>query len=195
MLTDYTIALFVHVSAAIGFFVGTSLWLFSLAALRRAQRVEQARTLLALISRAGPVSGISGLLILITGIYMTVTAWKTQNGWIGIALIALLLMIPLGAGLIEPRRRALARLANETTDGPLPAAFEARARDPLLGIALAAQTGLLIGIVFLMTTKPSLMVSVIASMIALALGAASGALFSGRRRTRAPEAATPAQRA
>ncbi len=195
MFTDYTIALFVHVSAAIGFFIGTSLWLFSLAALRRAQRVEQARTLLALISRSGPVSGISGLLILATGIYMAATAWRgSQNGWIGIALVSLILMIPLGAGIIEPRRRALTRLANEAPDGPLPAAFEQRARDPLLSIALSVQTALLLGIVFLMTTKPpSLIGSVIVIVVALALGAAAGALFSGRTRTRASKAPAPAQ--
>jgi len=185
MLTSYNIALFLHVSGAMGFFVSTSLWLLGLAALRRAQRVEQARTMLTLIGRAGPVSGISLLLILVTGFYMTLTAWRTQNGWIGMALVSLVLMIPLGAGIIEPRRRALTRLANETPDGPLPAALEQRAHDSLLGIALSLQTALLLGIVFLMTIKPpSFVGSGIVVVIALALGTAVGALFLGRMRAR-----------
>ena len=105
-MSIYTIVLFLHVSGAIGYFVGMGTWLFVLAALRRAQRVEQVRALTNLAGRLGP----------------------------------------------------------------------------------------LFGIVFLMTNKPSLIVSLIVMGVALALGLASGALVSRATRTREKHVATPVDR-
>ena len=44
---------------------------------------------------------------------MAFTAWSLQTSWIAVALISLVLMVPFGAALIEPRRRSIARLAQE----------------------------------------------------------------------------------
>jgi hypothetical protein len=124
------------------------------------------------------------LLILATGFYMALSAWSLQTGWIAVALISLVLMVPSGAALIEPRRRALARLAQEAPDGPLPQSLEQRTHDPVLLTALQTVSALLLGIVFLMTTKPSLTGSLIVMAVALALGLASGLLVSRATRDR-----------
>src|SRR5262249_4380138 len=58
LLNLYTIILFLHVSGAIGYFVGIGTWLFILVGLRRAQRVEQVRAFVNLIGLSGPFSGI-----------------------------------------------------------------------------------------------------------------------------------------
>src|SRR5690242_13870674 len=102
----YNIVLFLHVIGAVGYFVGMGVWLFILVNMRRAQRVEQVRALVNLTGLSGPFTGISVLFILVTGFYMTLTAWGFQTDWIRVALISLVLMVPLGAFLIEPRRRA-----------------------------------------------------------------------------------------
>ncbi len=170
----YTIVLFVHVSGAIGYFIGTGIWLFGLAGLRRAQRVEQVRSLTNLVGMTGPLLGISLLFILAAGLYLAITAWSLQTGWIAVALITLVLMAPFGTAIIEPRRRALSRLAKEAPDGPLPESLERRTHDPVLGTALQTLAALLLGIVFLMTTKPSLSGSLIVMAVALVLGLASG---------------------
>ena len=135
-MSIYTIALFFHVSGAIGYFIGIGTWLFGLASLRRAQRVEQVRALTNLVGRSSPLIGISVLLILTTGLYMTLNAWSLQNGWTLVALISLILIAPLATALIEPRRRAIDRLAREAPDGTLPQSLEQRAHDPILGTAL-----------------------------------------------------------
>jgi len=155
-MSIYNIFLFLHVSGAIGYFVGMGTWLFGFAAMRRAQRVEQVRALTNLTGRLGPLFGISVLLILVTGLYMAITAWGFQTGWIPVALVSLILIAPLGTAIIEPRRRTIARLAQEAPDGPLPQELEQRIHDPILGTALQTVTILLLGIVFLMTTKPEL---------------------------------------
>ena len=186
----YNIALFLHVSAAIGYFISMGTWLFALAGLRRAQRVEQVRALSQLIRRLGPLFAISVLLILVSGLYMAITAWGLRTGWIDVALTSLILMAPLGTAFIEPRRRAIDLLAQETPDGPLPQSLEQRTHDPVLLTALQTITVLLLGIVFLMTNKPSATISLITMAVALVVGLASGVLASrvGRSRgQRVPE--------
>jgi Predicted integral membrane protein (DUF2269) len=180
----YTIVLFVHVSGAIGYFVSIGTWLFGLVSLRRAQRVEQVRALVHLVGLTGPLFGISVLLILAAGLYMAFTAWSLQTGWIAVALVSLILMAPLGIALIEPRRRALERLAREAPDGLLPEPVEQRTHDPVLLTALQTLAALLLGIVFLMTTKLALTGSLIVIAVALALGLASGLLVFRMTRIR-----------
>lgn len=183
MLSDYTIALFLHVMSAIGFFLGAGIWLFGLAMLRRAQRVEQVRSTLTLIARSGPVSGISAVVLLAAGIYMTVTVWSFEQGWIRVAMLGIVLLIALGAGVIEPRRRALSRLASDAPDGPLPEPLARRTQEKLLSIAIYTQAFLLLGIVFLMTTKLALVGSLIALAVALVLGLVWGWLVSRSTRS------------
>ncbi len=182
-MTIYTIVLFFHMSGAIGYFISMGAWLFGLAALQRAQRVEQVRALSNLVARLGPLFGISVLLILATGLYMAITAWGLLTGWIDVALISLILIAPLATAFIEPRRRAIDRLAQEAPDGPLPQSLEQRIHDPVLLTALQTVTILLLGIVFLMTNKPSLIGSLIVIAVALVLGVASGLLVSRATRT------------
>ncbi len=183
-MSIYTIVLFLHVSGAIGYFISTGTWLFGLSALRRARRVEQVRALTNLVGRSGPLFGISVLLILATGLYMALTAWGLRTGWIDVALISLILIAPLGTAFIEPRRRAIDRLAREAPDGPLSQALEQRTHDPVLLTALQTLAALLLGIVFLMTTKPSLTSSLIVMAVALVIGLASGLLVSRATRIR-----------
>jgi Predicted integral membrane protein (DUF2269) len=192
-MSTYTIVLFLHVSGAIGYFVSIGTWLFGLVSLRRAQRVEQVRALVHLVGLSGPLFGISVLLILAAGLYMAFTAWSLQTGWIAVALVSLVLMAPLGTALIEPRRRAIERLAREVPDGPLPQSLEQRIYDPVLSTALQTIAALLFGIVFLMTTKPSLAGSLIVMIVALALGLASGLLVSRVTRTRRQNVAAHAR--
>ena len=180
----YNIVLFLHISGAIGYFVGIGTWLIGFAALRRARRVEQVRTLTNLTGRLGPLFVISVLLILASGLYMAITAWGLRTSWIAVGLISLILIAPLGLVLIEPRRRAIVRLAQEAPDGPLPQALQQRIHDPILGTALQTVAVLLLGIVFLMTTKPALIFSLIVMTVALVLGLASGLLVSRSMRTR-----------
>src|SRR5207244_11846224 len=132
-----------------GYFVSMVTWLFGFAAMRRAQSVDQVRSLTNLVGRLGPLFGISVLLILVTGLYMAITAWGFQTGWIPVALVSLILIAPLGTAFIEPRRRAIARLAQEASDGPLPQALQQRIHDHILGTALQPVTIRLLALVFL----------------------------------------------
>jgi hypothetical protein len=190
-MSFYTFALFVHVCGAIGIFAGLGVWLFGVAVLRRVERVEQVRLVIGPLLAAGNLVVGSILALAAAGIYMAVTAWAdARPAWILVATTSFLLLAPVGAFLLDPRLRAVAALVRATADGPLPAALAAGARDPVLGAGLRTFVAVLLGIVFLMTTKPQLMEALLAMGVAAAVGVASGVPLwfaaRGRGRTTAP---------
>jgi hypothetical protein len=193
----YPILLFLHVTGAICIFVGFGTLLLGTAALRRAKRVEQLRAI------AGPmVAGrrvgrehvsvidvvviIGVLLVAATGLYMALSTWGGwRTDWIKVAMISFALMAPVGPLVINPRLHALARAADEAPSGPLPEPLFLNTHDPILGTALWTLTAWLLGIVFLMTNKPSLGHSIAAMAVSLAVGlGASGLALWRAERTR-----------
>src|SRR6266566_670042 len=183
-MSIYTIVLFVHIIGAIGYFLSIGTWLFILVGLRRAQRVEHVRALIKLNDLSGPFGAGSAVVLLIAGLYLALTAWSLLTGWILVALISLILMVPTSAALIAPRRSAIVKqLAREAPGGELSKALERHIDDPVLATVCTTVLTLLLGLVFLMTTKPNLVGSLIVMAVALLLGLAAGALVSRMRRT------------
>lgn len=176
-MTLYTLALFLHVVGALGVFVGVSTWLIVAVALRRAHQVAQVRALSSLIQPTGILTMVGLLLLGIAGFYMALTAWGEhgeQATWIIVATISFLLLAPFGAFLIDPRLRRVAKAAAAFPDGSLPATLAAQTRDPLVGVGLSTYVGVLLGIVFLMTTKPPVVTAISAMVIATVLGLGVG---------------------
>lgn len=167
----YSLALFVHICGAVAIFAGLGVWVFGVVALRRAQLVEQARLLAALIKTSGNLVVGGVVLIGVAGFYMAVTAWSAQATWIIVATISFALLAPGGLLVLDPRVRAIARFAQTAQDGPLPASLAARTRDPLLATGLSVYVSCLVGIIFLMTTKPAASEAILAMAIAVAVGA------------------------
>jgi hypothetical protein len=191
----YSLMLFAHVVGAIGTFIGVGVWLFAALALRRAQTVGQVRALTSLVRPSGVLAIVSILLLGVAGFYMGITAWGERATWIIVATISFILLAPFGVFVIDPRLRAVAKAAAAVPDGPLPDALAARTRDPVAGIGLSVYLGVLLGIVFLMTNKPSTGVSILAMVVATVLGLASGALLWWTTRIHSrTDVATPAGR-
>jgi len=194
VMSIYTIVLFVHIIGAIGYFLSIGTWLFILVGLRRAQRVEHVRALIKLNDLSGPFGAGSAVVLLIAGLYLALTAWSLLTGWILVALISLILMVPTTAALIAPRRSAIVKqLAREAPGGELSRALERHIDDPVLATVCTTVLTLLLGLVFLMTTKPNLVGSLIVMVVALLLGLAAGVLISRMRR--APQRGMVDQRA
>jgi len=166
----YTLALFVHVSGAIGTFVNLGIWLFGLAALRRATQVEQVRALAWLVIIASPLMVISVLLLGLAGFEMALSTWGLSTPWIAVSLVIVVLIAPVGAFVLDPRMRTIFTEAQAAPDGPLPDHLHTRTHDPILGTAASILITLLLGIVFLMTTKPELFMAILVMGVALFLG-------------------------
>jgi hypothetical protein len=192
-MTLYSLALFVHIIGAIGTFIGVSVWLFAAMALRRAQSVGQVRALTGLILPSSVVAIVSILLLGVAGFYMAITVWGERATWIIVATISFLLLAPFGAFVIDPRLRSLGKATATLPDGPLPASLVTRARDPLVGVGLSVYLGTLLGIVFLMTNKPPALDSIIAMVVATALGLAAGLLLWRATSVHSRDLAAPAE--
>jgi hypothetical protein len=184
-MSHYTLALFLHVSGAIGAFVSIGIWLFGLSALRRAQRVEQVRAIAWLIIVASPLMVFSVLLIAIAGFNMALSTWGLRTPWIAVAIVSFVLIAPVGPFLLYYRMQAILAELRELPGGPIPDTLYMRTQSPILGTAAQTLTTMLLGIVFLMTNKPALVTSIIVMVIALACGLLSGVpyWYAARRRS------------
>ncbi len=106
---------------------------------------------------------------------MALTVWSLQTGWIAVALASLVVFLaPLIGGIVEPRMRIIVTMSQKVADDPVPALLSMRIHDPVLGTALQTVMAIVLGIVFLMTNKPSLSGAILAMTIFLVLGLASG---------------------
>ena len=181
-MTLYTIALFLHITGALGLFIAIGLEWISLPRLRRAASVEQARTWLGVLGSLGPIGGPSALVLLVTGIYMMLAAWRGA-AWSGVGLLTMVLIAILGGVLTGRRIPAISR-ALPAGPGPLPEALARRSRDPVLVLSARLRAALALGVVFIMCTKPALTGSLLAMGVALALGfLASVPVFPARAAT------------
>lgn len=169
-MSPYVIALFLHVSGAIGIWITLGIWLFGLSALRRARRVEQVRALAWLIVVATPTMLLSLAVLGIAGFYMALTTWGLQTDWIAVSLGSMLLIGPIGAFVLDARMHTILDQAREASDGLIPDDLAARIRDPLLAIGARTMASMLLGVVFLMTTKPTLLFALLNMAGTLGIG-------------------------
>jgi len=182
----YSLALFVHVSGAIGTFVSLGIWLFGQALMLLAKLVEQGRALAWLIIIASPVIVLSVLLLGVGGLEMALSAWSLSTPWIAVSLVSVVLIGPMGAFVLDPRMRTILAKTRELPGGPLSDALFRQVYEPMLHISVFTLSTLLLGIVFLMTTKPSLFLSLLLMGIPLILGLSTSLLYwaTARRRVR-----------
>src|SRR5260370_2923748 len=185
-MSTYTLALFIHLVGAIGAFVSIGTWLLGLAALRRARLVEEVLALAWLIIVASPLMVLSVLLLGLAGFEMALSAWGLLTPLIAMSVLSVLLVGRMGAFVLDPRMRTIIALALEMPGGPLPDALDQRTHDPILGTSAHTLVAILLGIVFLMTTKPSLVISILVMGVALFLGLLVSLPFwyAARRRTK-----------
>ena len=184
-MTYYSLALFAHISGAIGAFISIGVWLVGLAALRRAQRVEQVRALAWAIIVVSPIMVLSVLLILGAGLAMALSVWGLRTSWIAVALGSLVLMAPIGPLILEPRMRAILAQAAAEPHGPVGPSLAAAIHDPAMASAAQTLASLLFGIVFLMAAKPALIATALLVMVAaLVLGLLSSVPFWRAARSR-----------
>lgn len=190
----YNIELFLHVTGVVIVFAGYGALLLASATFRIADRTEVVRATARLVAgrRVGfeyisviDVVVIAGsLLLIVGGVTMAASTWGFAQGWIDVSIGMILTLGPLGAFVVSPKLHRISVLAAQSPDGPLSGALRAAIVDPVLTTILCGSTSGLIGVLFLMTDKPSLEVSVIAMILAVATGVVGARLWLQRDRRR-----------
>jgi hypothetical protein len=180
-MSVYSIAVFLHIVGALGIFAAIGLEWAGLSNLRRATDTAQVREWVRLLAAPRTVGGPAALVVLVSGIYLSATRWGPE-GWILVALGGMVVTAALG-GAIGGRRISAIMRALPTESGPVSSTLRGRLDDPALPVSLWVRTALLLDIVFLMSTRPSLGGSLAAMGAALVLGiAAAVPALGGSRR-------------
>ena len=165
-MTLYSLVLFVHISAVLGMFVALSFEILSLFHLRRVSTVAEARRWIEPVPGLPMVAAGALLVILFSGIYLTLKMSTFGLAWPKVTIAAFLLMAPLGA-LTARRIRAIRRASADAQ--ALNSELLQRLHDPILKISLGIRIAVFLGIVLLMVAKPELWesVGIVASSVVL----------------------------
>lgn len=150
-MTLYSIILFFHVAAVLGLFSSLSFELLCLAHLRQASDLGEVRRWIDPLPGIPLVALASILVVLFSGIYMVVRMAVFDLAWPKVAIVALLLIAPVGA-LAGKRMRAIRRGSAEATT--MTPELRKRLHDRFLKVSLGVRTTVFFGIVLLMVAKP-----------------------------------------
>jgi hypothetical protein len=175
---------FLHVVGALGLFAALGLEWAGLFNLRRATEVGQVREWMRLLGAPRFLGGPAALILLVSGIYMSSTRWGPQ-GWIIVALVGMVLIAVLGAALGGRRAGSIVR-ALRAENGPISPALARQLHDPVLTLSLRLRVALFLGIIYLMSIRPSTAGALAAMGVAAVVGLASAVPVwgSGRRPAR-----------
>lgn len=187
-MTLYSLVLFVHITAALGMFAALSFEVLSLFHLRRVSTLAEARRWIESVPGLPMIAVGSLLVILFSGVYLTVKMSAFGMAWPKVTIGAFLLMAPLGA--LSARRSRTVRRASAEARAFNSELFQ-RLQDPIpiLKISLGIRIAVFLGIVLLMVAKPELWESISIMGIAILLGFLSSLLaWRGNRAFSTPSA-------
>jgi hypothetical protein len=173
----YGVVLFLHLAALLAAIGTAGIAHFAEGRLAGAETVAAARPWASLLIRAAPVFPLVLLILLASGAYLVHRSWRWDSGWIEAGLVGVALLFANGAGVVGRRNLVLKRALGATVDGPLTDALLQLTRRHVSGIASWANTGLAVGVVFVMTTKPGLACSLAGLAVSATLGVMAGSCF------------------
>jgi hypothetical protein len=181
-MSVYGVVLFLHITAVVLTFGLAAIMHVLMVRLRGATEVRQVRDQMPLLKAAGPLFPVGALLILVFGAYLVQIADDGQgigwgDGWVIAAICGLVAMEVVGGAVIARREKVLHEAVEAAPDGPVPADVAALIRDKGIWYGSHFATAEALGIVLLMTTKPSGAVSAVVLVVAGLLGVASAAPF------------------
>jgi hypothetical protein len=169
----YDLALFIHMLGLIALFGGFVLFHRAGARLRASATAEEVSTWLGLLDATGPMFPSGLLMLLASGLYMTFTRWQPELPWITMSIVGLLVIMILGAAVVDRHRKAIRKQLAGTT-GPLTAGLTRLIRNPVPWMMAGMLNGIALDVVFLMTTKLQWLLSVTVISVSIVLGIVFG---------------------
>jgi hypothetical protein len=168
-MQTYDIALFFHLLALLAGTSASAAIALAMQRVRRARTGGEALLWLALCKNVAKTFPVALVVLVATGAYMVHRAWAWNDGWVDAGLAGVVLLGVLGDRVEGAAARRIAgRLAADPA-----APCEAVIRDPLWWTVSLVNPALVVGIVFVMATKPSLAGAIAALVVAAAVGGAA----------------------
>lgn len=147
----YSIALFFHLVSLVAAGAAAALSGYAALRVRAATSPAEVTRWGAMIEKVVRIFAPATLGLLASGAYMTQSAWSWSTPWIVAGLVGLAMIILLGSGVEASRGRAL---KNELQSHELSERARRLMRDPLAWTARAMEWMLMLGVMFVMATKP-----------------------------------------
>lgn len=176
-MTFYSMVLFVHVTAVLLLFAAMAVEVLSLFHLRRASTLTEVRLWIDPIPGL-PLAAMGSLLIvLFSGIFLTIRMSATGEAWPKVTVAALLFVAPIAA-ITGRRMRAIRRTSVTAT--AIDSELRGRLQDPILKVSLGIRIAVILGLVLLMGAKPELWESAGIVGASFVVGLLSSLLSSSR---------------
>ena len=167
-MSFYSIVLFLHITGAVGIFIGIGLEWFIVSNFKRVATTEQAQQWTNSFKVLPPTFGISGVLILLPGIYMSAEIWG-MNAWV-ISGLALYIFLAVFGSVVVAKNVGAIREALNSEGENLSDAIRAKIKAPILTESLKMRSMLALSIIFMMTIKPDWTITIVSVGIAVAIG-------------------------
>jgi uncharacterized membrane protein len=177
-LDTYHVVLYIHL---LSLFVGigaASVLVVCLFQLRGAREVTDAVPWGMTAGKIGRLFPIAILGLFGSGAYMTSDVWTWSSSWIVVGIVALVVLAIQGPMIAERSGKKLEHALRENGPGPLGDHARRMTRYWGLWVIEFSAIGLVLGVVWNMTTKPDWGTSIAAAAIGYGLGASLGHLFS-----------------
>ena len=188
------VVLFFHIAVAIVAFAIAGILHTAQYATRSARTVAELRGWVPVTHRLEPLFPILAAVLFGLGawlVHLSGGEFRWSDGWVITASVTLAVMEALGGAVLAPRGKRLEAAYEHATDGPIDATLRAALPDRAHWVTSHFITGIALGVVFLMATKPNGLASVLIVAGVGAVAAALGAYGSGARVSSRPTQAEP----
>jgi hypothetical protein len=177
-LDTYHYVLYVHLlSLFVG--IGAGSVLFTCLLQLRAARTLEAAVPWGMVSgKVAKLFPVAILGLFLTGAYMTHKIWTWSTPWIDLGIAALVLLGVQGGGIAEHTAKKLQAAMKANGPGPLGAEARRMTLHPGLWVVELSNLGVVFGVVWNMTEKPSWGGSIAAVVVGYAVGAGLAVLLS-----------------
>lgn len=169
-LSGYSLAILLHLAAAMVLVGGSVFSLHVRRAILEASSAGALRTWLGFARRSSATNPVAALALLGTGVYLGSSGWW-EYPWFQVALVAWLVNALLARQVLKPAGMALdSALAGVADDAPVAGPVDALRRSPGWRVAAAMMLASDVAMLFLMVQKPALVESLVVVLGALAIG-------------------------
>jgi hypothetical protein len=185
----YSVVLFIHLLGLLIAAMAASVAFYAALQLRQAATPSEAARWGRLIRSVVPAFPVATLTLLGSGAYMTQGHWSWRTPWIDAGIAGLALIAACGSGIEAGRGRALER---ELGTAGMSARARRLLRDPYAWSAKVTTLTLMLGVMFVMSTKPGGLGSAVTIVVAVVVGPLAAVPFwssSNRSRSRTSELA------
>ncbi|HEX9351762.1 MAG TPA: hypothetical protein VF877_10870 [Gaiellaceae bacterium] len=177
-MDTYHTVLYLHLLSMLVGFAAASIITLCLIRLRAAETVAEAVPWGMLAGKIGMVFPLVLVGFFATGAYMTNEVWMWDTGWVDVGIVSLTIIAIQGLLVAKGRAKVLQKALRENGPGPLGEPARRRTHDSALWVTSFSNPGLLLGVAWVMTQKPSTTGAIAGVVVAYAIGAGVALLFA-----------------